>query len=116
MFIILLLIYFVPFTFLFQLGVSFRHCLSYRRVHFPFDSLILLWLLLQMPHSLIRTSIFKLLGYLCPFVYPGYFLCAGFILLLQELQGVALMLCQMALHFADKVVDLHLDNSTVKAK
>ena len=34
---------------------------------------------------------------------------------LQKLQAVALMLCQMALHLAGKVVVLHLDNTTVKA-
>ena len=34
---------------------------------------------------------------------------------LQELQAVAMMLCQMAFHLSGKVVALHLDNSTAKA-
>ena len=33
---------------------------------------------------------------------------------LQELQAVAMMLCRMAFHLSDKVVALHLDNSTAK--
>ena len=34
---------------------------------------------------------------------------------LQELQAVAMMLCRMAFYLSDKVVALHLDNSTAKA-
>ena len=34
---------------------------------------------------------------------------------LQDLKAVAIMLCRMAFHLSDKVVALHLDNSTPKA-
>ena len=87
---IVLLIYFVPFTFPFQLGVSFRDCHSCNSIHFLAISSSC-WLLLSIHDSS---------GYMCRFHIA-----------LQELEVFALMLHQMTFHLAGKVVALYLDDS-----
>ena len=57
MFIILQLTYFVPLTIHIQTCVNLQNCLSSSKVKFPCNFPFLMWLLLQMPHPLIRPSI-----------------------------------------------------------
>ena len=55
------------------------------------------------------------LGFMPPFVASDLVLCARYILPSQEHQNVELMLCKIAFQLSNKVVALHLDNSTAKA-
>ena len=96
---------------------SFGNCLSYSRVQFPYSSIFLIWLLLQMPLLLTGLSIFWVLSWF-PLSISGasdQAVCAGFILPYRELQAIALMMHRMAFQLSGKVVALHLHNSTAKA-
>ena len=69
----------LPFTFPFQPGVSFRHCLSSNRVQFPCDSPSCCGCCYRChAHSL--GLHFQAAWLPCLFVAPGQVLCVGFIL------------------------------------
>ena len=114
MLIILLLIYFFPFTFPFQLCVSFWDYISCNTVQFPCNFLFLLCLLLQMLYAFNQPSIFKMLCYfvhlwlLVRFYIQGSYCLAG-------TSSSCIYAVSMAFYLAGKVVALHLDNSTLKA-
>ena len=76
----------------------------------PLQFHLLMWLLLQMPCTLIGPFIFRDLFYLYQLVDPGQVLCVGLILSYRSFR-----LHKMAFHLTGKVVALHLDNSTAKA-
>ena len=97
--------HFFLFAFLFQLYISSRGCLSWKRVWSPGDSFFLMWLSLLTLYPLIRPFILRVLGFLCPVVSPA----------LQEFQAFVLMLHNMAFQLPNKVVALPLDNNTAKA-
>ena len=114
MFVILQLTYYLPFNFHIQLCVNFRDCLSCSRVQFPCNSPFLMWLLLWMPHPVIRTSTFRVLSYLCP--CNGFWsgsMCRAHIAF-QEHQAVALILCIMSFQISDKLVALQFYNRSAK--
>ena len=58
--------------------------------------------------------IFRDLVYLYQFVDPGQVSMFRAHIALQELQAVVMMLHKMGFHLSDKMVALHLDNSTAK--
>ena len=73
-------VHIILFAFPFQHGIGIRDCLSSNRVQFPCDFLFLMWLLLQMLHSIIGLFIFRVLSFLYPVVEPSIVLCVKFIL------------------------------------
>ena len=58
------------FTFLFQLCISSRGCLSCNRVQYPWNFLFLMCLLLPVLCPIIGPFIFRVLGFLSPVVAP----------------------------------------------
>ena len=81
MFITLQLTYFLPFSFQILLCVTVRDRLSRSRVQVPCNSLFLMFFIARDATLLIGPSLFRVLGYLCPWVATGAAVFAGIILL-----------------------------------